>query len=97
MGYDHGGSFAFDFEPNGIPFGSKPKVKLSPRSYPIQCKRKWKSSFLSVRETRETIYLKKEAISYRNRYIYGDYLTIYLKKEAMPYDKEYIYRDYLNI
>jgi len=23
MGYDHGDSFPFDFEPNGIPFGSK--------------------------------------------------------------------------
>ena len=34
--------------PNGIPFGSKSKGKLSPRSYPIQCKKKWKFSFLSV-------------------------------------------------
>ena len=23
MGYDHGDSFPFDFEPNGIPFGSE--------------------------------------------------------------------------
>ena len=30
MGYDHGDSFPFDFEPNGFPFGSKSKVKLSP-------------------------------------------------------------------
>ena len=36
------------FEPNGIPFGSKSKGKLVPRSYPIQCGRKWKHSFLSV-------------------------------------------------
>ena len=49
MGYDRGDSFPFDFEPNGIPFGSKSKGKLSPRSYPIQCERKWKYSFLSVR------------------------------------------------
>ena len=47
MGYDRGDSFLFDFEPNGILFGSKSKEKLSPRSYPIQCERKWKYSFLS--------------------------------------------------
>ena len=23
MGYDHGDNFSFDFEPNGIPFGSE--------------------------------------------------------------------------
>ena len=50
MGYDRGDSFPFDIEPNGIPFGSKSKGKLSPRSYPIQCERKWKYSFLSVRQ-----------------------------------------------
>ena len=33
MGYDRGDSF--DFEPNGIPFGSKSKGKLSSRLYPI--------------------------------------------------------------
>ena len=48
MGYDHGDSFPFDFEPFGIPFGSKSKEKTSPRLYPIQCERKWKHSFLSV-------------------------------------------------
>ena len=48
MGYDRGDSFPFDFEPNGIPFGSKSKGKLLPRSYAIQCERKWKYSFLSV-------------------------------------------------
>ena len=32
MGYDRGDSFPFDFEPNGDPFGSKFKRKLSPRS-----------------------------------------------------------------
>ena len=48
MGYDRGDSFPFDFEPNGIPLGSKSKGKLSPRSYPIQCERKWKYSFFSV-------------------------------------------------
>ena len=44
MGYDRGDCFPFDSEPNGFPFGSKPKGKLSPRSYPIQCERKWKFS-----------------------------------------------------
>ena len=48
MGYDRGDSFLFDYEPNGIPFGSKPKRILSPRSHPIQFERKWKYSFLSV-------------------------------------------------
>ena len=48
MGYDRVDSFPFDFEPNGIPFGSKSKGKLSPRSYPIQFERKWNTSFLSV-------------------------------------------------
>ena len=48
MGYDRGDSFPFDFESNEIPFGSKSKGKLSPRSYSIQCERKWKYSFLSV-------------------------------------------------
>ena len=49
MGYDRGDSFPFDFKPNGIPIGSKSKVKLSLRSYPIQCERKLKYSFVSVR------------------------------------------------
>ena len=40
--------FPFDFEPNGSPFCSKSKGKLSPQSYPIQCERNWKYSFLSV-------------------------------------------------
>ena len=48
MGYGRGDSFPFDFEPNGTPFGSKSKGKLSPRSYPIQCEINWKCSFLSV-------------------------------------------------
>ena len=53
MGYDHGDSFPFDFEPNGIPFGSKSKGKLSPWSYPIQCDRNWKYSFISVSLSRQ--------------------------------------------
>ena len=46
MGYDRGDSFPFDFEPNGTPFGSKMKGKLSLRSYSIQFEGKWKSIFL---------------------------------------------------
>ena len=42
MGYDRDDSFPLNFEPNRTPFGSKSKGKLSPRSYPIQCERKWK-------------------------------------------------------
>ena len=48
MGYDRSDNFPFGFEPYGIPFGSKSKVKLSLRSYPIQCEKKWKHNFLSV-------------------------------------------------
>ena len=48
MKYDHGDSFPFDFEPNESAFGSKSKGKLSPRSYHIQCERKWNTSFLST-------------------------------------------------
>ena len=48
MGYDRGDSFLFNFDPNGIPFDTKLKGKLSPRSYPIECERKLKYSFLSV-------------------------------------------------
>ena len=56
MGYDHGDSFSFDFEPNGIPFGSKSKGKQSPRSYPIHCERKWKYCFLSVEGSSELVF-----------------------------------------
>ena len=48
MRYDRGDRFPFDFEPNGILFGSKSKGKLSPRSDPIQFERKWNTGFLSV-------------------------------------------------
>ena len=48
MGYDRGDGFSFNFEPNGIPFGSESKGKLSPRLYPNQFERKWNTSFLSV-------------------------------------------------
>ena len=48
MGYDGDDTFPSDFESNGLPFGSKSKGKISPQSYPIQCERKWKYSFLSA-------------------------------------------------
>ena len=44
MGSDRGDSFLLNFEPNGLQFGSKSKGKLSPRSYPIRCERKWKKN-----------------------------------------------------
>ena len=56
MGYDYGDSFPFNFESNGIPFGSESKGKLSPRSYPIPCERKWKYSFLTVADICIHIY-----------------------------------------
>ena len=48
MGFDRGDIFPFDFEPNWNPLDLKSKGKLSPRSYSIQCEKKWKYSFLSV-------------------------------------------------
>ena len=53
MGYDRGDSFPFDVEPNGNPFGSKSKGKLSPRSYRIQCERNWMHSFLSAADSQK--------------------------------------------
>ena len=49
MGYDRGDSLPFNFL-NQMEFQLclKSKGKLSPRSYPIQCERKWKDSFLSA-------------------------------------------------
>ena len=41
--------FLFDFEPNGIQFGTKSKGRLSPQPYLIRFQRKWKYSFLSAR------------------------------------------------
>ena len=46
--YDRGDNFLFDFDPNGFPFGSKSKGKLSTRSYHIHYERKWDTSFFSV-------------------------------------------------
>ena len=45
MGYDRGDSFPFNFEPNGILFGSKLKRKLSLQSYLIQFEKKLKYNF----------------------------------------------------
>ena len=45
MGYDRGDRFPFDFETNGIPFGSKTNGQKSPRSYSIQFEKKWKCIF----------------------------------------------------
>ena len=61
MGYDRGDSFSFNFEPNGIPFGSKSNGKLSPRSYPIQVERNWEYSCVSVPGpgTRTSVHVSK--------------------------------------
>ena len=75
MGYDLGDRFPFDFESNGLPFGSKSKRKLSPRSDPIEFeRRKWKYSFRSVysstRRLREGIICRAkhcEARDYRTQ------------------------------
>ena len=48
MGYDNGDRFPFDFESDGIPFGSNSNGKLSPRSYPIQFEMNLKYRFLNA-------------------------------------------------
>ena len=48
MKYDPGDSFSFDSEPNVIPFGSKSKGKLSPKSYSIQFERKLRTILVTV-------------------------------------------------
>ena len=65
MGYDRDDSFPFDFEPNEIPFGAKSRGELSPRSYPIQCERKWKHSFLSLYHIANLSY--RESVIKRDR------------------------------
>ena len=49
MQYERSDSFAFDFEPNGNPFGSKSKAKPSyircDGSHSTQFEMKWKSIF----------------------------------------------------
>ena len=42
MGYDRGDSFLFNFETNGLSFGSK--LEYTPTTYFIQFERKLKSS-----------------------------------------------------
>ena len=46
MGCDGGASFPFDFEPNGLPFGSRSREGLSPRSCPILCGGRWRYGLL---------------------------------------------------
>merc|ERR1719452_59469 len=50
MGYNRGDSFPFDFNQMESIWFRKSKGKLSPRSYPIQCERKWKQ-FSQYRHT----------------------------------------------
>ena len=80
MGYDRSDSFPFNFEPNGIPFSSESKGKLSPRSYSIQCERKWKYSFLS--EQRIDYWLSEaktgQILSRVRVYVWDTYLLLKL-------------------
>ena len=71
MVYNRGDSFPFDFERNGIPFGSKSKGKLSPRSYPIQCERNWKYSFLSVQRSEVQLSERLASLGIMGRPIEG--------------------------
>ena len=63
MGYDRWGRFPLDFEPDGIPFGSKLKGKHSPRSYRIEFEIKKKCSFLSMRGLRVTLLCAETSAS----------------------------------
>ena len=65
MEYDRGDNIPLNFEPNGIPFGSKSKGKLSPRSYSIQCERKRKYSFLSVKRLPRQEKRHRQALAVR--------------------------------
>ena len=51
---EHHGSFPFDFEPNVIPFDSKSRRKVLPRSYSVQFGRNRKSFARGVPWTRTT-------------------------------------------
>ena len=82
MGYDHGESFPFDFELNEIPFGSKSKGKLSPRSYPIQFQRKWKYNFPSVFERLRYLNSKKRTKIIKKKFSPKDF---YLYATIKPY------------
>ena len=75
MGYDRGDNFPFYFEPNGIPFGSKSKGKLSQRSYPIQFERKYSffskgNTISSVDNTTSKTHQKGAAAIAASRYKY---------------------------
>jgi len=76
MGYDRGDSFPFDFEPNGIPFGSTSKGKLTPRSYPIKFERKLKCSFLSALQ---------EVFTPKTPRCFGNAVNWFLAKAVWPF------------
>ena len=64
MGYDRGDSSSSAFEPNGNPFGSKSKGKLSPRSCPIQFEKKWNARYLSVEMFHTIFFLQRKEMYY---------------------------------
>ena len=78
MEYGRGDGIPFDFEPCGIPFGLKLKRELSSRSYPIQCERNWKYSFLSAQDRRACQAESLEATIHRNIYLLRQYIYIYI-------------------
>ena len=73
MGYDRCDSFPFD----AIPFGSKSKGKLSPRSYPIQFERNWKYSFLSVEQIAPLGFLQQPSEMRASLRIMGKQLNLF--------------------
>ena len=77
MGSDLGDSFPFNFEPNGIPVGSKSKGRLSPRSYPIQFERKSNMSFLSV-DLRIKAYQSKN-----NQNLFNSFIRIAYQRHSV--------------
>ena len=98
MEYDHGDSFAFDFEPNEFSSGLESKRKPSPRSYvfciySIIFERKWKSVYVSVNWKGRTIHFivpvsirdwnKKKTFSYSIQ----TYFVNYLRRVIPSYDR----------
>ena len=92
MEYDRGEAiFPFDFEANGIPFGSKSKGKLSPQSYSTQFKI-WKSIFVKVRLILQSNHLKK--IDFYQRVCEDKYVNNTLSVNSLPLESAFGDRGY---
>ena len=72
MKYDRGDSFLSNLNEIDFHFGSKSKGKLSTRSYPIQCERKWNTSFLSAVSisTLHRLHEFKDRVLHHNIYLH---------------------------